>query len=490
MSESDPAIQDAWNSALRLPDELNPVLLRETQSLYKGRIFPIFLILALSSMVFASGVFLFEFSPRGSNGLDFLQVTLWFLAPIVLVLIPLQAAQSMSEELKEGTGSMLLMSSLSPTRIISGKIQASLLQLGVALGLFSPLIGLSYLLRGTDPMLIGGLLVASFFANLLATALAVGISAQAAILKKPALTALVTVCGLGGLTLAFLAQLDWILLYTPSMLATIVTPAGITIVISCYLALFALSWLIATSALAHPNENRATPFRIYHTVTLLWALALIFVFARPHDWARGLMIWSVVGAFCSIPFFFNASSDAWRLSPRVRAHVPQRFPFVTTLYLPGCARGLMYSIAWSLLLCLVGYIAVFGNKYGANRDLLVLIGTLLYTLFFCSLACFVRARLPVHISRNWITRILILIVIALLCFVPLLIQSPFGIYRWNYLHVGNPFWTMAHVESKRDPGPLFLVGILLLVVLFATRKNLVSSWREVRDLMPGRRANP
>ena len=487
MTSPDPVHEEAWNAELRLPDELNPVLLRETQSLYKGRIFPIFLVLSLASMVFASGVFLFEFSPRGSNGLDFLNVTLWFLAPVVLVLIPLQAAQSVSEELREGMGSVLLMSSMSPARIISGKIQASLLQLGVALGLFSPLLGIAYMLRGTDALLIGGLLIASVLGNLLATTFVVGLSAQAAVLKRPILTALIIVGGLGGLTLAFLAQLDWILVYAPMIVSALLTPRGMAIWISIYMALLILSWLIGTSALTHPNENRATAFRIFHTVALLWSLALIFVFVRSRDWDFSIMIWCIVGATCSIPFFFAASTDPLRLSPRVRAHVPGRAPLLVTLFLPGSGRGLMYACAWSSIFGMAAAIASLGHTYGYETNLLVLTGILLYTLLYCSLACFVRSRLPLHISRNWITRLLILLLVGLVCFVPLLIQAPFGHMEWNILHIGNPFWTIAHVEARREVGPLVVAGILVAFLLHANRTNLLGSWREIRDLVPARR---
>ncbi len=481
MSSQDRASPDLWVSALRMPDQLNPVMLRETQSLYKGRVFPIFLILVLACMVLTSGIFLFQFSPRGATGLEFLQVTISFLAPILLVLIPLQAGQSMTQELKDGSGSVLLMSGLSPQRIVAGKIQAGLLQMAVALGLFSPLIAVSYLLRGTDALLILGIIIASVFANLLATTMAVAVSAQLAALKRPIIAALIIVLGLGLGTLSFLIQFEEIIVYAPVWTGMILTPTGLTILTCSYLACLVLAWLIATAALTHPNENRATAFRIYHSTVLLLIPALVFLLTPTKDWLTGLVSWGMTGAVISIPFFFSACTDAPGLSPRVRAHVPQRFPSFSVLFLPGCGRGLVYALSWSLVLWGTATLASSGTHYLHRQLLPYVTGILLYTLLYSAASCTVRSRLPLHISRNWITRLLTLFLLLLLCFVPFLIQAPFGSMEWNILHIGNPFFTIAYVGERNAYFAFVLVALAIVLLTFTNRRLLRSSWTEVRE---------
>lgn len=134
-------------------DRLNPILVRETRQRIKGKFFPatFLLLVGLSWLVCVGTVLsigeqagMAEIGPRLlSNLLLLLGIPLCYAAPLNLF-------RSISQEFDGQTFEVLAVTTLSPARIVFGKLQSCLVEIGAYACAVAPFVCFSYLLRGVS----------------------------------------------------------------------------------------------------------------------------------------------------------------------------------------------------------------------------------------------------------------------------------------------------------------------------------------------------
>jgi hypothetical protein len=442
-----------------LPDRLNPILVRETIQILNGRMFLTLFVLALVGTILAAMLRMsFDEAGQAIGGGVFVSILQFIFLPVVLIYLPYQAFGSMRAELQGGTAELLLLSNLTPTRIVLGRVFATMAQYVLWLSLFAPLIALTYLLRGVS---IGDVLLATLVSAVLTLSAAALMTALAAVTRIRMIAALAQVAAGLGLAIAGIATIAAF----PDMLMelrdTWRSRGGLEVVSMIALVFagaIALLLLIAQSQLTHPNENRSTPFRVYLLALLGLGAGWLAVVGRGGLPPDGPAAAAVSGIFVSIPFLLFAATEEERLSPRVRLFVPKH-PLLATLVaplLPGRSRGYLF-----LVLVVGGLYATFRavllpSRAAGVEELEGLADMVaLYLVIYGGIGCAVRGLLGPGAARNWLARVvaaaLLFLGFSMLPLLMVMAAGEGGAPHWSPLHVLNPFFTIG--EFVDDPAP-------------------------------------
>ena len=482
----------------RLDDRLNPILVREVSQALGGRGFLITAGLALLATVLIALLVAADGSDASGRGARVFAQALVPLSVIVLFIVPLQAFVSTRHEVTNGTVEHLLMSRLKPGAIVRGKLAAATVQFVLYLAIFSPLLAMTFLLRGVDVPTIAFLIATAFLFGLAASSIAV---AAGALSRWPnafrILPFAIVVVGLGSITMmavgasmeivrevsqAFTDKSFWMMMTT----TVILTVAGMI-----------LCAMVGASALAHPYENRSTPFRVFALVGLVaglvWMGFLIRHFATRFGsgapetevfWAFTAAAAAALAIFCLF-----ATTEEERMTPRVKEQVSPRagLALLSVPFLPGVGRGALFTL---LLACLGLYLPVlltslFGFPTGVGEEIALGVGSWLYVLIYAGIAGLVRLRLGPGARGNWIARATLPILLLLGVLLPILGEViVYGRARsgWEVYDVFNPFYTIGyHARYGRSVGDvlwlLALLGAVILVLL------LPAMGRGVREVL-------
>lgn len=464
-----------------LPDFLNPILVRETIQSLNGKAFTALFFLSLIGAAFTAFLTVRdggvpEDYPRGTAAFHgLLQIV--FL-PVVLIYIPFQSFGSMRAELQGGTAELLLLSSLTPGRIVRGRVLATMAQFLLWLSLLAPLIALTYLLRGVS---ISDILLAvamSAVFSLLAAALMTALGAFTRFKAAAALANALAGVGLAIAGLGVIAEFPMMLRELRSAAASTHGTAFVSMMILMLGAATLLLLLVAQSQLTHPNENRSTPFRLFY----VGALAAAFVWVKaaassglPPDVGNALCM---AGIFVGIPFVLFPATEDERFSPRMATLVPKH-PLLALLaapFLPGRGRGFLFLLLCTTTLVFVNetwassLAASRGGSTGFfDRELLVVPRlTALFIMIYGGLGSLVRSLLRKGVFGNWVARVAVLLMIAVFSLVPTLYEVFLFDRRsleWSGIHALNPFFTIGKF-SHDDARPMpYLVAFAAVTVL-------------------------
>jgi hypothetical protein len=420
------------------------------------------------------------------------------MAPILLLVVPIQAFMSMRQEVAAGTIEHLLLSRLTPSRIVRGKLYAAAVQSLVFFSLFAPLIALSYLLRGVDVPTIGLALGFAFLYALGASTLAVALGSLSrwpAFRVLPLLLAAVTLTlGAALVTGAMDEILRAVAFVSRSSTGRWQGLLSVAVIPAVGITLFSL---VATAVLAHPCENRSTAFRVFAALLLpalvVWiawtAAGTVSPFVRVSSVVSGT---SALLALLLLPFWLFAATEDDRLSPRVRTLVPRNRLAASLSFplLPGGARG----VAWTYLLAGLGVLLVvllpewFGGR-AEGRDVDRAVVAWSYAALYASLARGLRGLLGRTGRGPALTRLLFPLVVGVLSVLPTLIDVTLHgrSARWWGAHVLNPFTTIRHVHRGfADAVPALLV-VAALGALAVQARAIARSAREVAQASRERR---
>ncbi len=492
-----PASKKREGLLARFSDRCNPILVREVHQALNGKGFLFTAALALlATVVIALYVAAAEtVSPR--EGAEVFQTTFAVLAPILLFIVPFQAFLSMRSEVGGGTVEHLLMSRLSPGAIVRGKLLSTTVQFGMYLAIFSPLIGMTFLLRGVDVPTIAVMLTLAFAFALTASSLAImcGALCRWRSFFRVVPFAIV-IGGLGWLAGAAIVGIDDVVRSTRRSLADEHFGHYFTTMLMPLLVCIVLFSMVGSAALSHPYENRSTKFRIFAVGFMLLVFGWVIYWyesaasagmRRYIDLGDQLAGSSMVSAIVLCLFPFLAATEEGKLSPRARLRVPRNglLAFFATPFLPGGGRGLVFAI-------LLGGIALFGPwvlallwdqdtpGHTAGRALRV---AWYYIVFFAALGGFVRARLGPGEARNWYARGVLPGALFLGVLLPLIVGAAGGssvMRGWSPLQLFNPFMTLAHLGygwgSSNIEGWVF--GMTLVVVVL----NIPSIGRGIAEV--------
>lgn len=471
----------------RLSDWVNPILVREIVQAMHGKVFMVTLAAACSAVVLvALGVLAFDVT----DGREVFSFSVMLLMPIVLFIVPLQSFWSMRHEVAGGTAEQLLLTALTPRRIVIGKLSAAVLMYALFLGMFAPLLGMTYLLRGTDVVTITVILVGSMFGTVLANAFAIAMAALGRLKVVGALSMALTVAGLGGLTMAGIA-ISW------DGIREIQRAASSRDFASFLLGFFGMvsvaTWLlgaIASASLAHEYENRSTTFRVLCVAASAGAFTWI-TWVVPSGLADSVLpATSAVVAAVTGPFLIAFACEAEPLSPRVGRYVTPRRRLAAFLapLLPGGGRGMAFVVAFSVLFLAAGLVLpMLLGQWPEDDEAAMATGAWCYVLIFAGIGRFARARMGAHPNRFWIANLIVWGVIILGMVWSLVVRAAGMRSRWTGLDIPNFGYTLSNLDRSRDYWALVVLGGLALAAVFVSMATMRRGLAEVRQASATRR---
>jgi hypothetical protein len=486
----------ARGRGLRLPDRLDPLLVRELQQALGGRVFPGMLVLSLLCMLVLVVAVLGDRGATLTRGRDAFQGVLIILSLLVCGVVPFQAYFATRQESVGESAEALMLTRLTPWAIVRGKLTAAHAQMLLWMSLAAPLLALTWLLRGVSVTQIALGLLLAMLGSVVISALAVAAGTLARFERMS------TLAVLAGLAVVTAAAFGW----TSFMVA--VSTGGnwfgteeLVYLLVTAVPSMAFAVLVARSQFTHPFENRSTHFRVLLPAALLAASAALPWVLRRHD----LFLLPFAGAIGLAAFLVFAATEEDALSPWLALRVP-RSPLRAALaapLLPGGARGLLWGLSVAALLWAAVHATLDpgvrgrvlytsdptgGSSLQAARAAVLV---LTYAIFYGALGAVLRPRLRAGTAGNWIARLLVFGILVTMSVVPMLIQFLLGELRsWTPLQIFNPFWTILDameqplLRGSAFPLLLAFTGLLLL----ALRGRLVRAVSDVTAASAARRA--
>lgn len=471
--------------AERMSDRCSPILVREVQQALSGRAFLGTLASAVVTVVILALVFAWFGQDDERAGREAFAWCVACLSPIVILIVPLQSFASMRQEVSGGTAEQLLMTRLRPSRIVLGKALAGLAQFVLFLGVFAPLMALTFLLRGVDvPTIAITLLFAvlsSVAANVFAIAMA---SVGGSRVVQQAMQALAS-AGLFIGTFAAMAGAYEL----PREIGRLVSAPDFWLIMTSIAGAYVVgTWLfamIATASLAHAYENRSSPFRGFALgmLLLLGAWLLMVMEPRHLDEAPGFL--SMFFALCLMPFWLWAASEEPGLSPRVRTLVPRSrlLALAAAPFLPGGNRGLVYCALLAAVGVGVGFVVPWLAGQPVDREAgLACALAWMYLPILALLARAIRSRLPSGRKYSLFAFSGTLLAVLLFSILPIVVHlfADDRIDRWHVGHVLDPFFTVAE-GTRRSSDAIFFLTPIAGVCLLLSIPWMIRGIREVTD---------
>lgn len=472
----------------RLSDKCNPILLRELQQMFGGKAFTATIVLVMLAVFLIALTIMLqrEDMPR-QPGRDVFVAVMMVLAPILLLVLPMQAFNSMQFELREGAIDQLLMSDLKPRQIVRGKMQAAALVIFAFLGAFAPLLAMTYLLRGIDVTTIALALGLGVLAALAASSLGMAMGAVTAIKPLQQIARVGVSLGLGAITVGAMAGLFELVSELSRASARFEWEPFVAIGLAFVIGIV-LTGMIAAAVLTHPYENRSTPFRVLPFVVGALAIGLLAWLVEVRYFDEACPVVAVIIMICGIPFLMGAVTEAPALSPRVRTLVPRNrgLALLAAPFLPGGDRGFLFVLAFLGMNVVVAGLLPWLHGVLPRRNISYFVGGLAcYLIIYMSVMRTLRGGGQGQRPRiRGIVGTILLLVLA--CAVPLVHDiARFGHVRWNWAHLLNPFFTISEFESRAK------VEVLLVLAAFAALfvvLRLPGMWRGVREVLEASRA--
>lgn len=465
-----------------ISDRANPVLVRDVVQLWRSpfvlvvvSLFSLSMVRVGASMLAADEAVQAVLSRRGFAGIvEFCIAWGWALVPFLTFL-------STREEVTGAVAESLLLSGLTPTRILTGKLQSALLRSAGIGGLAAPLLALGYAGRGvTLPTL---LLTFGFgiLGVVVLTTLAVAGACVCRGLRPRALPIALAAACAALLGIAVCRAVPLLLRATETAAAAGAwwSFGGLALLL---LFVAAAAWIAASSAMLQGNHSGSAALRAVALALPLALMLLLAVTAAAVDLPIVAPLAAIAVVVVTAPIWIGASTEDRRGSGSARL---LRLPPLLRLPLsPGRGPGLLFVLLLAALTALCGLLlpALLGAAPGfasANppfglppelpRQLCLL--ALAYQLLYAGLAALIRSGLDhwqVPQARRLARRAVPLIAVATWA-VPLLWNGFRGIrsVQWNLAHLLNPVTTVAQVlrEGLRADLLPWLGGLAALLWL-------------------------
>ncbi|MBL8861432.1 MAG: hypothetical protein JNK02_05415 [Planctomycetes bacterium] len=347
-------------------DRWNPIFLKELRQSLRGRVFGILFPTTVLAGVAVAITAMVDLHPRPIAGPDVLLPVLVVLGVAALGLVPFSAFQSMGGEWDDGTHDLLVLSHLSPGRIVLGKLLSAAVESVLYFAGFAPVLLFTFLLSGVDLrdllFLIGALYAASIAMSAVALALA-GLTRS----RFWRVVLLAATAGLAFLALVLGYDLAETFVKRGRGLGTGHASEDVAATIGLILAFGTLFTAIASTRLAHPEDDRSGPVR--WTVSGLLVALLAAVTTVGAGFMSSVPVFEVaalVGALAAaFAVFFVTEPE--RLPRRAAARVPRNaaLAVLAAPFLPGGGRGVLW---WLLQLAiLAAWATAVAAWHGAGR---------------------------------------------------------------------------------------------------------------------------
>jgi hypothetical protein len=459
-------------------DWLSPLVVKEVRQVVRGREFMLSfgtsLLAGLAVAFFGAADALSGSNTSGSWTFAALIGCLAFLGVGV---VPLGAFNALRSERMEQTFDLIMLTGLSPRRIVIGKLLAQVVKLVTFFAAIAPFIAMSFLLGGIDVVTILISLVVLFMWSMWAGALFLFLSTAS---KSRAMSgvvfgvvAIAAVLGLGMGRTLFLLSGRAVFLPGPFGVVSLGTATlrGFVTMTAFWLASLVNLILLAENRLSLPTEDSVTPLRIGFLVQFLlmiaWALAFLanpvlgsYPAAGALAFYGGLQL-AAVAAF--------SVTDDLAVPRRVlyRMTSPSRWRWLLVMFGPGAGRGAAYVLVQMVLL-----VAAVQVLTPAAADLRRLLAALGYICFFTGMPTLVFWRFAPARATPLRLRVAVLLTVAAVMVLPDILhyalRRPTVLdlsYSWR--HLVNPFRTLANWDVVEKMGWFSIPAVIGVVGLIA-----------------------
>jgi hypothetical protein len=464
-----------------MSERVNPIVLQEVRRGLRTRVFSIaFTLLLLACAVIALIAFgVYEQGGPGVGQGTFIAVFAC-LAIVGFFMLPYGAYRSLSREREDKTWPLLVLTGLSPRRILAGKIGSTLLQALLYASAIAPFLLFAYLLQGVSLISVGAVLGAALCFHVFLTVAAVTLATMGETrLVRGALHFLV----LGALLFAGSSGFGYgtamVTLHSASDVKAFLSIAGVgSWLMVCYgLVLFA----VAVSRLTFEADNHVLWPRLSLLLHFAGNLALCYAIQliwQPHPKE---MMGTILGALGTVHAFvagvFVASGKPG-LSRRVRESPPRVNPF--GLLVPGATRGLRAALVLVLLFASagLGLLLLAGcteEKYYAGIALMAAFAVLYLCLPLALGRGPLRAFLPGPAFLQVLAVLLFVVAIGVPPLVALIGDFKVDDAVINFL---NPVVLVIHCFEDGPEEPMAAIGVLALGAWYAAHRASLARDRE------------
>jgi hypothetical protein len=479
----------------RLGDRFNPIVVKEVRQALKSRQFvATFLLLLLAA--WAGSIFgvsyLGESIDYGSSAVIFYSGFLFALCAATLVIVPFSTFRSIIEERTETTLELLQITALSPVQIVRGKTFSAMVQVLVYYCAIAPFIAFTALLPGFDVVHVTFSLVMLFITALSFSLVALAIGTQARNTTYQSLSALFVIAMAAGGMLTFFGFM---------------TAAGNRIRFDESETWWALALVVflglstgyvceqaAVAQLTFESDNRSTGIRLATGAQWLfcWIGLLAFLIVRqpppmPSDGLSAILTMTAT-YITAVGLLFASAPDS--LSRRVSRGLPRSRVLRVLLapFLPGAARGLLYSL---LSLALLAYFVTvllpqltttrLLNNQQATRYAIALAAYSLIYLGAGTLFARLLRRVVQRIHSYQVVAILVLANLLLVVAAEVIhflsrVQTP------QLFDVVNPVMTLRAIADA-NLGSVDAVSCLVVAAVVAIAANVSALWCGVCDVV-------
>ena len=451
-------------------DLLSPILVKEVRQMVRGRDFA--WAFAASLLAGIAIAFMGAAQALGGNTTAGQGTFIWLLsclAIVALAVIPMGAFSALRNERMEQTLDLMMLTALSPRRVVVGKLLAQAVKLTTLCAAIAPFLAMSFLIGGVDFVTILLALGAVFVASLWMSALGLFLST---LMKSRAMSGIVY----GGMALGVL------LLLTASrsiyMMVTgfgrAFTPAAgpswswtLGLWLTFCIASMVNLVLLAENRLGLSTANRVTPVRVGFFIQFVLILASTILYASfsaaiRFDAVETLGI--AAGLHLALVAMFVLTEEVAVARPvQARVRASRWGHPALAIFRPGAACGALYVLAqMALLLMAAWWLGATAYEY---RWLLAICG---YVCLFSGFPVLVlRATIP-----DWSTslhlRTALLVTLALALILPdvlhyLLWQPDVLSLTFGRRHLVNPLRAVANwptVETNAWLGGPLILGII------------------------------
>ncbi len=456
-----------------LGDRLNPIVVKETRQALKSKQFVLWFLLLLIGCWLATIGAVLIIGPSihfVSTGSIFLAVYFTILAFPLVIVVPFSAYRSLSAEQESNTRDLLEVSTLSPQKVVNGKLCSAMLQALVYLSAIAPCIAFSYLLRGIGVGVIALLLSLVVFVCFGLSCLGLFFAAVSKDRRYQVGISVLFAGLLFGSFFMLVGSITSTTINTDFFLNDSEFIAVLAIFFSLYATTLGLVYYATIGLITFVSANRSTPLRIaalvQQTVWIAIFASLILYRAELEmlyvALSVGLVYWYVGGSLLA--------GESAVMSDRIKRTLPQSYfgrLFFTWLN-PGPGSGFMFAAVNMTFLTMLYFLGMFYIDVARLKTPDYLYGVLFfaYAIAYLGTGRLVVMGLRKVAPLSMVGSFLIFLLVGLIGNgLPYLVDamtSRLRISNYPILYVSSPSWTL---NRYLDSVYAFENIIVLLIVV-------------------------
>ncbi len=336
-----------------LGDAINPIVVKELRQAVNSRFLTFSLILFFAVQLVAMGIYIFGFDLQSQMnsydreaGRQAFTILQFVLLATCLIFLPANAGSRLGSERSDVNVDLMFVTTLSPLKIIGGKLAASLILAITIFSAASPFMVFTYFLRGLDLPLILFILLIDFIIVVGAVTFCIFLASittnrlAKALLALVAIVCLLFVYGFSvNITMAMLQFMSPRDFSTPEFWSIV----GL-LLFGC-IAWFGLLYIWSVALISPPSSNRTMPMRVYIFFTWLIAGIGMVVWSIIYSIIEPITIWiigtTVLLNLCLVISICERVSWSPRISRKIPRGVLRPLAF---LFYSGAAGGILFCV--------------------------------------------------------------------------------------------------------------------------------------------------